>query len=322
MLNDVRCRICLFTLKSAPWVTLFLACMLKREAWAQEVSMMSQLDSHSYGGAHVTKKSRTPIIPPGRLELGGELAFLTADRDLDQNPIRFGDVALLPLHVRYAPSRWVEVSGGSSVLIKESESMSEKVWQGSNLAMRIPFGSVFAGTVHAALGPLMKRQGLWWQGESSLLAKLEASREMRFELRSGYTLTALRYSEANTSAPNAWIHEWMAHGELQFGEEEAGAWIGADYYIPVASGPGGDNFGHPALKPNVRLNLEIGAVATPKQTNWDLYVVYAIIDRGDVTRPGTTLPILSGGFDQRILMLGVQHHFDLEKKRRAKYESE
>jgi hypothetical protein len=322
MLNDRRCRTCTFKPKNVSIVVFALAYVLTREAYPQEVSMMETSSGSSYGGAHVSKKTRTPIIPAGRLELGGELAFVTADRDLDQNPIRFTDVALLPLHVRYAPSRWVELSGGTAVLIKESESMSEKVWQGSNLAMRVPFGSVFAGTIHGALGPLMKRQGLWWQGESGLLAKLEASREMRFELRSGYALTVLKYADANTSAPNAWIHEWMAHGEIQFGEQEAGGWIGADYYIPVASGPGGDNFGHPALNPNARLNLEIGAVATPRNTNWDLYVVYAIIDRGDVTRPGTTLPILSGGFDQRILMLGVQHHFDLQKKRRASHEYE
>lgn len=303
--------------KAVTMVCMF-AGMTARRACAQEVRMMGQASASgsSYSGAHTSKKTRSPIIPEGRLELGGELAFITADRDLGFREIRFTDVALLPLHVRYAPSRWVEVSGGTTTLIKESESMSEKVWQGSNLALRIPFGSVFAATVHGSLGPLMRRQGLWWQGESSLLAKLEATPEMRFELRSGYALTTLRYSNANTSAPNAWIHEWMAHGEIQFGEKEAGAWLGFDYYVPVASGPGGDTLDHPGLKPNVRLNLEIGAVASPRNTNWDLYIVYAIIDRGDVTRPGTTLPILSGGFDQRMLMLGVQHHFDLKKTKR------
>lgn len=275
----------------------------------------------SYGGSSAAKKTRSAILPEGRLEVGGELVFLTADRDLSLAPLRFSDVALLPLHVRGALNPWLELSGGTALLIKESEAMQEKVWQGSELALRVPFAKIFAGTVHGALGPLMRNQGLWWQGESSLLAKLEAEKHMRFELRGGYTLTALRYDQG--SARNAWIHEVMAHAEIQFGGEGGGAWIGVDYYVPVASGPKRNDPSHVPLDPNVRLNLQFGAVLSPERTNWDLYVAYVIVDRGDVNKPGTTLPILSGGFDQRLFILGVQHHFDLgenPKRQRGSWE--
>ncbi|HWA72085.1 MAG TPA: hypothetical protein VG937_07125 [Polyangiaceae bacterium] len=272
----------------------------------------------SQDGSPASKETRSPILPEGRLELGGELAFLTAKRDLTLAPLNFSDVALLPLHVRASPSRWLELSAGTSLLIKQAEAMSEPIWQGSDLALRVPFGSAFAGSVHGALGPLLNDQGLWWQGESSFSGRFEANEFLRFELRSGYTLTALRYDQG--AAPNAWIHELMAHGELQFFGDFGGAWLGIDYFVPVESGPNGSTELRPGLDPNVRVNLEVGAVLSPRRTNWDLYVAYVVVDRGDVEHPETTLPILNGGFDQRLLVLGVQHHFDLSKKREGSVE--
>jgi len=73
------------------------------------------------------------------------LVFLTADRDLTLTPIHFSDVGLLPVHVRASPSRWLELSAGTSVLVKQAEAMDEPVWQGSDFALRVPFGAAFAG---------------------------------------------------------------------------------------------------------------------------------------------------------------------------------
>ena len=91
----------------------------------------------SYSGSAATKTTRSPILPKHRLEVGGELVFLTADRDLDLAPLRFSDVALLPLHVRGTPSEWLEVSGGTSLLIKESEAMHESVLSAYGRALHI-----------------------------------------------------------------------------------------------------------------------------------------------------------------------------------------
>jgi hypothetical protein len=290
-------------------------CLSSGLAFAQDrraVENIAQAKS-GYVGSAASKKTRSPILPEGRLEFGGELVFLTAERDLTLAPLDFSDVGLLPLHVRAAPTHWLELSGGTTLLVKQGESMDESVWQGSDLGLRVPFGSQFAGTIHGVLGPLMNDQGHWWQGESSLLGRFEANHYLRFELRAGYLLTALRYSRA--ALPNAWIHELVSHGEVQFSGDSGGAWIGADYFVPVASGPGGSTAERPGLDPNVRLNLEVGAVLSPRRTNWDLYVAYVVVDRGDVEEPETTLPILNGGFDQRQLLLGVQYHFDLAQKR-------
>ena len=63
------------------------------------------------------------------------------------------------------------------------------------------------------------------------------------------------------------------------------------------------------LDPSVQLGLYVGGVVSPRGSNWDLFVVYSFVDRGDLERPETTLPILDGGFDQRQLAIGVQHRF-------------
>lgn len=298
------------------WVLVAVWTSAASAARAQDISVSAPMaaSGNSYGGSAATKATRSPILPKHRLEVGGELAFLTADRNPDSAPLRFSDVALMPLHVRGTPSDWLELSGGTSLLIKQSEEMHEPVWQGSDLALRVPFSSIFASNVHVTLGPLMKKQGQYWQTESSLLARLEALEELRFELRGGYTVTGLHYSRS--SVPHAWLHELMTHGEIQFGGKEGGAWIGVDYYIPIASGPDRGTLSRRPLDPNVRLNLSFGAVVSPRRTNWDLYVAYVIVDRGDVAHPESTLPIVSGGFDQRLWILGVQHHFDLDKKDR------
>jgi len=266
-----------------------------------EIQQMSLAGGASHDGSAASKATRSPILPAGRLELGGELAFLTADRDLLGEELKFSDVVLMPLHVRMAVSKWLELSAGTSLLIKQSESMDEPVWQGAHGGLRVPFGAHFAGSVFFGGGPLMFDRGHFWQQESSLLMRLSANDWMRFELRAGYTLTALRYDDGSST-----LHELMTHGEIQFGEKGGGAWVGVDYYIPLASTTRG-----PAFDPNNRINLVVGCVLSPRDTGWDLYLSYGVVDRGNVDRPETTVPILSGGFDQRQFTLGVQHRFDL-----------
>jgi len=267
---------------------------------------MVATEGASYGGSPASKATRSPILPAGRLELGGELVFLTADRDLLGEELKFSDVVLMPLHVRMAVTKWLELSAGTSLLIKQSEDMREPVWQGADLALRIPFGAHFAGTVHGAGGPLMFDGGHFWQQESSLLTRLSANDWLRFELRAGYTITALRYDDGSST-----LHELMTHAEVQFGEKGGGAWVGVDYYIPLASSTRGN-----AFDPNNRINLVVGCVLSPKRTGWDLYLSYGVVDRGSVDHPETTVPILSGGFDQRQIAIGVQHRFDLFEKKK------
>ena len=58
----------------------------------------------------------------------------------------------------------------------------------------------------------------------------------------------------------------------------------------------------------MRSDFRIGSVYSVVKS-WDVYVEYAVIDRGDDTAPRTVLPILDGGFDQRQLTFGIARHF-------------
>jgi hypothetical protein len=281
---------------------------------AQEQRAAPAVEHATYSGSPATKASQSAILPEGRLELGGDLVLVTAERDPEGAELRLTDVGLFGLYTRMAVSSWLELGAGAQLLAKQAESMDEPVWQGASGSLRVPFGDVFAGTVSGGGGPLTHDQGHWWQGESSLLAKLEALEWLRFELRGGYMFTSLHYSD--DSSPTS-LQELVTHAEVQFGEKYGGAWIGIDYYVPVHSDSEPGPSGRPALDSNVRLNLELGAVLTPPRTGWDLFVSYAIIDRGDVESPETTLPVLNGGFDQTRWAIGVQHHFDLYRAEKS-----
>lgn len=273
--------------------------------------MMSELAAApSVSRSPVTKINESPILPAGRLELGGELVFLTAEEDLRLEPVRFTDVGLLPLFARLGVARWLEVDAGTEILIKQPEALNERLWQSAFTGLSVPFGSVFGGSVCGTYGKLMEHQGRYWQLESSLLAKPSALDWLRFELSAGHLATAVDYRRDRVRLD--WLHELVAHGEVQFGEDEGGAWIATDYALPVAHSTA-SSAERPAMDPNVRLNLQLGAVISPQHTNWDLYAVWAIVDRGSVDAPGSTLPILDGGFDEQRWVLGVQHRFDLVK---------
>jgi hypothetical protein len=278
---------------------------------AQQLILEHSVSGSSYDGSAASKVGDSAILPNGRLETGGELVLLTAAQDLAGAEVQFTDVSLLPLHARMAVTPWLELGAGTQLLVKQSETMAEPLWQGANAALRVPFGSAFAGTLAGGGGPLLKDQGLWWQLETSLLTRLAANDWLRFELRAGYTFTSLHYSDLASSPTR--MQEVMTHAEVQFGERDGGAWLGVDYFIPIDSDSQA-TAERPALDPNVRLNLKVGAVLSPRRTGWDLYVSHAFIDRGSVDRPGTTLPVLNGGFDQRQWTLGVQHRFDLYAK--------
>ena len=145
-----------------------------------------------------------------------------------------------------------------------------------------------------------------------MLAKPQIDRSVRFELALGHSITAL---DVDRDRRPFWVEEVVAHGEMQLGEDDAAVWLGVDYALPVASGP--DRPSRTSARfmdPNVGLGLQVGGVMTPRRSNWDLFVIYSFLDRGDRDRPETTLPILDGGFDQRQLSIGVQHRFGAKSK--------
>jgi hypothetical protein len=282
-------------------------------AQAQEIKLTGPL-----AGAPAASASSSPnpgskmtddfLLPSGQLEVGGEIVLLTSDEP--DRKLELTDVGLLRLRARRAIGDFVELFVGTELLVKEPEAWDEPIWQSAHGGLLVPFGHRLAMSLQGAGGELFEEPGLWWQVQSSLMAKPAIGRWARFELGLGHSITKLDIDE--DSRP-FWIEEVVAHAETQLGEREFAAWLGVDYSLPVASGPDAPSRTSARfLDPNVGLNLHIGGVISPRKSNWDLFAIYSVMDRGDLERPETTLPILDGGFDQRQLAIGVQHRFGAE----------
>jgi hypothetical protein len=86
--------------------------------------------------------------------------------------------------------------------------------------------------------------------------------------------------------------------------------VGFGFAFPLAHHGTIPNVG--ALDPHVRSDVRFGAVVSLVK-QWDVYMEYAILDRGDFDAPRTMLPILDGGFDQQQLTFGIVRHFGQDK---------
>ncbi|OJT21102.1 hypothetical protein BO221_29995 [Archangium sp. Cb G35] len=61
------------------------------------------------------------------------------------------------------------------------------------------------------------------------------------------------------------------------------------------------------------MNFRLGAVLSYIE-DWDLFAELIVNDRGELSEPTTTLPILDGGFDQTLLLLGVTRRFQRDSR--------
>jgi hypothetical protein len=99
----------------------------------------------------------------------------------------------------------------------------------------------------------------------------------------------------------------MTPGHFKYG---AGGWVGARFSFPVSQRGDLDTMSMSSsasmdVKPSVDVTL--GGVL--RMRDWDLWMSFSIIDRGDAAAPETTLPILSGGFDQNQTTIGITRRF-------------
>ncbi len=89
--------------------------------------------------------------------------------------------------------------------------------------------------------------------------------------------------------------------------EGVGLAMGADFAFPLANG--GRAFwapGAPELNPQTRADLYATLFAS-LATGWNIMVKLAFIDRGNSANPETLLPILSNGYDQRQVVVGLSY---------------
>lgn len=275
--------------------------LLGARAEAQEIHLTGPITSViaiAQRSEPASKSSNSLILSTGHLELGGELALVTCDEcPLLDDSAKLTDIALFRGLLRHSLGERLELFAGTSLLAKQPEPFDASVWQGSSLGLRVAFAKVFASEAVAAVGPLLGRDGTYGQLGTGLRTKLKADSALRFELSLGGLFTSLARTD---DAGLQWIEELTGHFEAQFGERGGGGWVGIGYAVPAAHSQ--------ALDPGPRLDLDVGGVVTFDA--WDLYAIYTIVDRGDVSRPESTLPMLDGGFDQHQVTLGVRHRFE------------
>lgn len=264
----------------------------------------------SLSGASVHSYAADWLVNPFReLEVDGSFRFVTAPESNltsdDGGELRFSDVGIFHAGARYSFARRFEVAGGFDLLAKQPSYLDEPAWNGGDLGLRFALAEKWALWAHGAGGPLLADLGAWGEAGGGLQARTSIDQTIRFQAAAGVSGTKLFMGE---DSGRPWFTELVSHGEvlLRSPRGEVAGWLGVDYRVPLA-----DVDGAVELDPQVRLNFQLGLMLGYVD-NWDLYVVYGVVDRGDVEDPATTLPVLDGGFDQSTLMLGAARRFDLE----------
>jgi hypothetical protein len=249
------------------------------------------------------------VAPAGTAELTADMKFIVADTSLGDQPIRFSDIGLFELGGRYSVMGHLDVALGAGFLAKQPSFTDEAAWQSASAAARFALGRHVAIAADGSLGELLGRDGRWERGSAGVEYRKVIDPEwLSFDLQAG--ADAIDVSPSDRAG--AHVLELGGKASAQFREPTGhwGAWIGLAYAVPVAS-TGDDPVSGMALDPQPRLDFHLGTVLAIVP-HWDLFVDFAVVDRGDLSNPATQLPILDGGFDQRQVLFGVTRHFDPE----------
>jgi hypothetical protein len=249
------------------------------------------------------------LMPDGDIELGGEMAFVTADESLGNAEVKFTDVALLRLHVRRSIKRKVELVAGTTILPKQPSYTDEPVWQSAMVGVRGAAAQKWVLNVGGAGGMMLGNTGWWWTAGAGMATKRRVHETLTFELGANGSYTRL---VPDGPGDDPWLVEAGMAGDilLHTPRGEIGAWIGSSFSIPVVHAD------LAALDPQPRLDFHIGMVYALIE-RWDLYVEFQVVDRGDLGYPATLLPILDGGFDQNQLVFGLVRHITKEPQNRG-----
>jgi hypothetical protein len=283
--------------------------LLALPARAQEIMLTGALEG-APAASKSSKRDERIVMPTGHLEVSGEMAFLVTQRSPYEKGLAFTDLALLRLNLRRSFADWIELYGGVRLLPKQPTATHSPLFQGVQAGAQAEFAKGFAGAVGGAVGPMFGADGVYYQLGPGLSWKPEVGRYLRFVVGVGNSWTILDYEPR--TRPSFWLSEIVTHAETQAGENEASMWVGIDYAIPFAKNPD-STAADPErgfLDPQVRMNVEVGGAMSLHSNGWAVYASYTIMDRGELDRPETTLPILDGGFDQHQVVIGAEYRFD------------
>lgn len=267
-------------------------------------------ETMSVAGASVRSYAEDWLVNPLReLEVEGSFRFVTAPESNlttdDDGELRFTDVGIFHAGGRFSFARRFEVSGGVDLLAKQPSYLDQPAFSGADLGFRFALGRKWALWASGGGGPLLDDAGAWGDAAAGLQARTSIDETIRFQAAAGFSGTRLFMGE---DSGRPWFTELVSHGEvlLRSPRGEVAGWLGVDYRVPLA-----DADTAVEIDPPVRLNFQLGFMLG-YVNKWDLYLVYAVVDRGDVEDPATTLPMLDGGFDQSQIILGAARRFDLE----------
>jgi hypothetical protein len=300
------------------WLSLVCVASAAPHAKAQEVVLTGPLAGapavRESGAGQSSRRDSRVVMPTGHLEVAGETAFLMSKSSPYADRLALTDLALFRLSVRRSFADWFELYAGGAVLPKQPTSTHASLFQGAHFGAQAEMVKGIAASLGFAAGPLFGADGVYYRTGPGLTWKPSVSEYLRFVVGLGNGWTILDYRQKTSSA--FWLGEVLTHAETQFGDRNASMWVGMDYAVPFASRPhaaaADETRGY--LNPQVRLNLEVGGVLSLHTDGWDVYATYTIVDRGELDKPETTLPILDGGFDQQQVVIGVEYRF--EPKRR------
>lgn len=251
--------------------------------------------------------SENYLVLPGGGELTGQMTFLTTDAAITDGgtPVKFSDVALFGLVGRYALVSKLELSGHVELLPKQpanaGDRVDEKAWQSVGFGLRSPIAQTVAVGLSGSGGHLRSHDGSWVRQSIGLQFRKPIHEILSFDINVGADTTVLLRHDHD----GGWLTELGVQGTALFHDPwgKVGGWVGIGYAIPVSS-RGYDPTTDMKLDPRARIDFRIGGVLTLVD-HWDLFAELAVVDRGDRAMPGTQLPILDGGFDQRQIMFGV-----------------
>lgn len=277
--------------------------LAQSERAAAEAIALTGSDS----GSARSKANDWMIMPEGTTTFGGHLGFMTAYAGLGAEQIRFTDVVLATLHARRAFKDRYEVFGSASFLPKQPSFTDELVWQSASAGARVGAGERYAATLAFSGGTLMGDQGYWSAGGLVVQARKSLHPTLVVEGAMGGVSTVL-FEE--TREQPSWLTEATASAELVFRVPNGmmAGWLGTEFRFPVAHDSSRSDDGIEPYAPQTRVNVNLGVVLSYIR-DWDVYAKLAVVDRGDLVDPTTTLPILEGGFDQKYLIVGLTRRF-------------
>jgi hypothetical protein len=256
------------------------------------------------------------VLPRGG-ELGAQMRFITAPRgpifEGGEQKLDFTDLALFGVSARWSLFSKLELSASANLLPKQPAYSDEKPWQSVGVGLRSPLGRNVAVALSGGGGHLMSHGGMWTRESFTIEWKKPIHEDfLSFDVQGGIHGLGLRAPE--TTSSTAFITEAEIKTTALFREPRGkwGAWLGLGYAVPVQFS-GKDPTTEMAIDPQPRLDFHMGTVLAlvPK---WDIYVDFAVIDRGELNDPATRLPVLDGGFDQRQVIFGVTRHIEGGKR--------